>query len=199
MMTVRMLGILTLGLFLVVPVPASRSAYAASPVPTGRAATAVELGPCLLLVAGTGSKALSEKVTQFWQAVNAEVAKSLMQQLTKDGVAARLELLPQDTAPDKIPGLVAVGLARERCRQVMQFTHELGGGSGPDAYFAFEAALFDVQEAEGGFKLGSEAFRQKYRYPLNQETLKNLSLSAVAGKLKADLAAAGVLVPASAK
>lgn len=197
MQTVRMLGIVTLGVWLVHP--ALRHDSAASPAPTEGAGRRSELGACLLVVAGSGAKALSEKVTQFWQAVNAEVATSLVEQLAKDGVAARLELLPQDAAPEAIPGLVATGLARERCRQLMQLTHELGGGSGPDAYFAFEAALFQVQEAEGGFTLGREAFRKKYRHALTQDTMKNLSLPGVASTLKADLAAAGVLVRAPAQ
>ena len=151
------------------------------------------LNPCLLVSAGTGSKAGSEKVTQFWQTVNAEIAKSLVQQLSKDGVAARLDVLPQDATSDKIPGMVALALARERCNQLMQFTHELGGGSGPDAYFAFEAALFGVQEADGGFKLGKEAFRKTYRFAMTEEALRILSMSEVAGKVKSDLTSAGVL------
>ena len=151
------------------------------------------LSPCVLVSAGSGSKANSEKVTQFWQTVNAEIAKSLVEQLTRDGVAARLDVLPQDAASDRVPGLIALALARERCSQLMQFTHQLGGGSGPGAYFAFEAALFGVREADGGFTLGQEAFRKNYRYALTEEVLKSLSTSEVAGKLKGDLASAGVL------
>jgi hypothetical protein len=152
------------------------------------------LGPCLLVSAGSGSKANSEKVTHFWQTVNAEIAKSLVEQLTKDGVAARLDVLPQDTASDKVPGLIALALARERCDQLMQFTHELGGGSGPEAYFAFEAAVFGVQEVHAGsFQIGKEAFRKKYRFAMTDEVLKTLSVSEVAGKLQGDLASAGVL------
>ena len=81
----------------------------------------------------------------------------------------------------------------------MEFTHELGGGSGPGAYFAFEAVIFDVQKMDGGFKMSREAFRKKYRYRLNAETFKNLSLSDLAGTMKADMAAAGVLGQVPAK
>jgi hypothetical protein len=198
MKTARTLGIL-LSVCLVVPVSARCLDGAPSFAPTGGDGEAVELNPCLLLAAGTGSKALREDVTQFWQTVNAEIATSLVQQLTKDGIAARIEILPKDASPDKIPGMIATGLARERCSQLMQFTHELGGGKGPDAYFAFEAVLFGVQEAEGGFTLASEAFRKKYSYPMTKEVLGSLSTSEVASKLKADLTAAGVLHPASPK
>lgn len=111
----------------------------------------------------------------------------------KDGVAVRLDVLPQNAASDKIPGLIALALARERCDQLLQFTHQLGGGSGPDAYFAFEAALFGVQEAGTGFKMGQEAFRKTYRFAMTDEVLRTLSMSEVAGKLKGDMASAGVL------
>jgi len=151
------------------------------------------LGPCVLVSAGTGSEAKSEQVTQFWQTVNAAIAKSLVQELTKGGVDARLEVLPHGTASDKVPGLIALALAREHCGQLMQFTHQLGGGSGRDAYFAFEAALFGVQEDDGGFKIGQEAFRKNYRYAMTDEVLRTLSTSEVAGKLKGDLDSARVL------
>lgn len=162
---------------------------AAVPADEGKAG----LNSCVLVSAGTGSKAGSEKVTQFWKTVNAEIAKSLVQQLSKDGVAARLDVVPQDAASDKIPGMIALALARERCNQLLQFTHQLGGGSGPDAYFAFEAALLGVQESDGGFTLGKEAFRKTYRFAMTDEVLRTLSTSEVAGTLKGDLASAGVL------
>jgi hypothetical protein len=151
------------------------------------------LNPCLLVSAGSGSKANSEQVTRFWQTVNAEIAKSLVEQLAKDGVAARLDVLPQDAASDKIPGMIAIALARERCDQLLQFTHELGGGSGPGAYFAFQATVLGVQEAAGGFTMGKESFNKTYRYAMTDEVLKSLSMSEVASKLKGDLAAARVL------
>lgn len=162
-------------------------------VPALAEETTAQLNPCLLVTAGTGSKALSKEVTQFWQTANAEIARSLVQQLTAGTVAARLEVLPQDAAPDKIPGLMALALAREKCDRLLQFTHELGGGSGPDAYFAFEAVLFGVQRTDDGFQLGSEAFRKKYRYAMTEEALGSLSMSEVASKLKGDLSSAGVL------
>ena len=157
------------------------------------------LRPCLLVSAGTGTKANSEKVTQFWQTVNAEIAKSLVEQLTKDGVAARLDVVPQDTAFDKVEGVIALALARERCNQLMQFVHQLGGGSGPDAYFAFEAAVLGVEESDGGFTMSKEAFRKNYRFALTDEVLRSLSVSEFAARLKGDLASAGVVRAKPAK
>jgi hypothetical protein len=167
--------------------------------PAAAGARPAGLNACLLVVAGTGSKTAKQAVTQFWQQVNAEIAKSLVQQLSGDGVAARLEVLPGDAATDSIPGLIAVALGRERCKQLMQFTHQLGGGSGPEAFFAFDAAVFSVQETDGGFKLGDGAFRKNYRYPLNNESLRTLSMSELASRLKGELAAAGILQRAPAK
>jgi hypothetical protein len=194
---VRALGIVTLGVCLVVP--ALRHDGAASALRAGSAADAVQTGQCVLVVVGRGPTVANEKVAKFWQDVKVQVANSLLQELTKEGVAARLELLPQDASSDAIPGMVATALAREGCRQLMEFTQELGGGSGPDAYFAFEVVLFDVQKTDGGFRIGREAYRKKHRYPLNAETFKNLSWSDVASTMKADMVAAGVLGQASAK
>jgi len=170
--------------------------------PTGgpqRADTAPpELSPCLLVVAGSGTKAQKESVTEFWHTVNVEIAKSLVQQLAEGDVSARLEVIPQQTPSDQVPGEVATALARERCRQLLQFTHKLGGGSGPDAFFAFEAVVLGVKQTARGFKLQDEVFRKTYRHPLTQEVLRSLSMPEVAKKLKDDLSAAGVLPHASA-
>ncbi len=157
-----------------------------------------QLKPCLLVTAGTGSQARSPQGTQFWQMANAEIARLLVQQLTAGTVTAgtvagRLEVLPQDAAPDKITGLVALALAREKCDRLLQFTHELGGQSEFDAYFAFEAVLFGVQRTDDGFRVGSEVFRKKYRYAMTDEAIKSLSMSEVASKLKGDLSSAGFL------
>jgi hypothetical protein len=178
------LSITTLSLFVV----AAAGSSAAEP-----------LNSCLLVVGGLGPSTGSEKVTRFWRDVNAEVARSLVKQLTADQVAAKVEVLPNDAARDKVPGLVGLALARERCGLLLQLAHELGGGSGPDAYFAFEPGVFGVQEAKGGFKIGKESFRKKYRFAMTEESLRNLKVSEIASSIKGDLETAGVLKQASAK
>jgi hypothetical protein len=86
--------------------------------------------------------------------------------------------------------MIAIALARERCNQLIQFTHQLGGGAGP-----MRTRSRQPSSASGGRrpKLGKEAFRKTYRYPMTDEVLRTLSMSEVAGKVKGDLGSAGVL------
>jgi hypothetical protein len=128
--------------------------------PQGSAASGPGLKPCLLVVAGPGAEAKSESVTAFWHTVNAGVAEKLVEKLSADGHAARVAVVPQKTPAGELSGQIALALARERCHRLLQIRHQLGGGSGPDAFFAFDAAALDVTEAARGFRLGKELFRK---------------------------------------
>lgn len=151
------------------------------------------LGDCVLVVAGTGTKTANEGVNKVWHTMNSESAKELVRQLTEAKVPARLAVIPQETPEDKVLGQLALALTHDRCRQLLQFSHVLGGGSGPGAFFGFEATLMDVTETPTGFKLGQQTFHKRHTYPLNRESLRSVRTSDIASRFKADLIEAGVL------
>lgn len=161
--------------------------------PATPAEEAAGLGKCVLVVSGTGTRAGNEKVTAFWHQVNTSIATTLVEQLSAEKVPVRSEVISVETSDKDVPGKIALALARERCDQLLQFRHELGGGSGPDAFFGFEATVFGVEPSKNGFKIGRQAFRKDYRFALNDEVLKTFSLSEMATTLKGDLSSAAVL------
>jgi hypothetical protein len=168
-----------------------------TPVQASAAEDAAALDSCVLVVSGAGSKAGNQQVTDFWHQVNTSIAKALLEQLAADKVPVRSEVIPAAASDEDVPGKIALALARDRCGQLLQFNHQLGGGSGPGAFFAFQASLFGVEETKGGFKIGKEAFSKNYRYALNEEVLKTFSISEMATRLGSELKAAGVLPAAS--
>lgn len=156
---------------------------------------------CAVLAGGTGSRFADVKVDGFWREVNRELWGQLADQLragTYDIDTVFTEAADQNKPQPQLPKpLVAV--ARSRCAQLIQISHDVGEDK-DGRYFAFDIAVLRFRSKgkaaspqHGLNVVPYEDFSKRYRYARTEDQMKSFSTVKFVEQAFQDLMAAHVL------
>ena len=143
---------------------------------------------CLLVLGGTGSDAQGAKL---WLEVDKVVVGAVADELASRGYPVEQVLSAAPTEAER--GKVLGGeLVRRGCGRVLQVAHFVEG-EGDARRFGYEANLFTpVPKGEGKFEV-REDWKSRTTHPLDEQTMKSLSMGELGRGLARELDASGVL------
>ncbi|TAK93187.1 MAG: hypothetical protein EPO09_13475 [Aquabacterium sp.] len=155
---------------------------------------------CAVLAGGTGSRFGDAKVDGFWREVNREVWAQLADQLrtaTYDFDAVFTEASDSNSKTPLPKPLLAV--ARSRCAQLIQISHDIGEDK-DGRYFSFDLAVLRFRSKgraasaqPGTSVVPYEDYSKHYRFARTEEALSTFSPTKLAGQIFQELIASHVL------
>lgn len=155
---------------------------------------------CAVLAGGTGSRFSDAKVDGFWREVNREVWAQLADQLrtaTYDFDAVFTEASDSSKNTPLPKPLLAV--ARSRCAQLIQISHDIGEDK-DGRYFSFDIAVLRFRSKAratsaqpGTSVVPYEDYSKRYRYARTEASLGTFSPTKLADQLFQELTASHVL------
>ncbi|MBI5926377.1 MAG: peptidylprolyl isomerase [Aquabacterium sp.] len=153
---------------------------------------------CAVLAGGTGARFSDAKIDGFWREVNREVTGHVAESLRSG--TYDIDIVFTDAKDEgKQPPKPLLAMARSRCAQLIQISHQVGDDK-DGRFFAFDVAVLRFRGKGLGAAsqpdaqvVGQEDYRKRYQYPLTDDVFKRFKIGQFAAEAFQDLIASGVI------
>lgn len=144
---------------------------------------------CVVLLGGGGTRTSDETVNEQWFAIDNQVERSLMSDLSADGYQVHDYIVDIPTTEARLAGLI-LQEQKTGCGQVLEVTHELS----PHQFgFLVQVGYLHMASPSARTVAFVGRYERRYTYALTSEVMQSLSLSGVGKDMAMDLERAGAL------
>ncbi len=149
--------------------------------------------PCVLVLGGGGTVTGNAEIDANWFSLNSVISETVVQTLGARGYAVKPLIIDVRDSAERFRALWTE-FSKAHCTRTVQISHELKAKDGRLNAFSIHADVLHFKlSADQAEATPVADYKRAYDYPMDPETMQNLSLTDLGRSIADDLAASGAL------